>query len=59
MLISISQSILTVLEAVFQAKVTKFVANVGLNLLININSGFTITTENVLAIFYAFSNFAH
>ena len=59
MLISISQSILAVPDGVFQAKVTKYVANVGLNMLININSGFAITTENALAIVYAFSNFAH
>ena len=45
---------------IFQAKATKFGTKVGLNMLINISSGFFIIAKNILGkFFFAFCNFAH
>ena len=47
-------------ELIFQARVTKFGTKVGLNMVINISSGFFHSRQKkFLAIFFAFSNFPH
>ena len=44
---------------IFQAKVTKFGRNIGLNMFINISPGFYHNHQKKWLIFYALSNFAH